>query len=351
MTTRRKITGLLGAAAIAALSFGASATASLAQEVTLKLHHFLPIQANIPKNVLEPWAERVEADGNGAIKIERFYGMALGGKPPELIDQVLDGVADMTFTVIGYTPGRYPRSEVFELPFMMTNAEATSRAFWDYAEKNMFDADFKDLKVLAVWVHGPGLIHSSKPITSPADLAGVKLRSPTRVTNMMFSGLGATAVGMPVPAVPEALSKGVIDATVIPWEVTGALKVPELVKNHTEFGDASLYTTTFVLAMNKDVWDGLPDAAKAALEKNSGQEFSAFGGGQMQRDDAPARAAAVALGNNIITLTDEQVQEWRDAAAPTVDAWVAEMDEKGIDGSGLIEEAKMLIEKYTSMQN
>jgi TRAP-type C4-dicarboxylate transport system substrate-binding protein len=92
------------------------------------------------------------------------------------------------------------------MPFLMTNGEDTSRAYWQYVEKNMLDQDFKDLKMIAVWVHGPGLIHSKKPITTVADLNGVKLRAPTRVTNKMFTDMGATTVGMPVPAVTEALS-------------------------------------------------------------------------------------------------------------------------------------------------
>ena len=348
--TRRAILKFTQALSVSVLALTGFATSAAAAEETLRLHQFLPAQANVPKNILVPWMEKIAADSNGRIEIQHFPAMQLGGKPPELIDQVIDGVADIIWTVVGYTPGRFPRSEVFELPFMMTNAEATSRAFWDIAEKYMMDDDFKDVKVLGVWVHGPGLIHSKDPIVSVADLNGVKLRSPTRVTNMMFNSLGATGVGMPVPAVPEALSKGVIDATVIPWEVTGALKVPELVKNHTEFGDASLYTTAFILAMNKDRYNALPDDLKAVIDSNSGAEFSAFAGKQMQIDDGPAREAAVALGNNIITLTPEQVEEWRAASAPTIDAWVAEMDGKGLDGTGLLQEARDLIAKYTAAQ-
>ncbi len=342
---RRTVLGL----AAAVLAAGLSTSMALAADVTLRLHQFLPAQANVPKNIIIPWMEKVMAESGGRIEIQHFPAMQLGGTPPGLIDQAIDGVADIVWTVAGYTPGRFSRTEVFELPFMMTNAEATSHAYWDMAEKYMIDDDFKDFHIIGVWVHGPGLIHSKDPITSVADLNGVKLRAPTRVTNQMFSTLGATAVGMPVPAVPEALSKGVIDATVIPWEVTGALKVPELVHNHTEFGDASLYTTTFLFAMNKDRYDALPDDLKAVLDANSGAEFSAFAGKQMQIDDAPGRAAAVALGNNIITLTPDQVQEWRDASAGTIDAWVAEMDGKGLDGTGLLAEAEALIAKYTAM--
>lgn len=333
--------------AVAAIAFGAMSTTAIAAEVTLRMHQFLPAQANVPKNVLDVWADKVEADSDGRIEIQRFPSMQLGGKPPELIDQAIDGVADIVWTVSGYTPGRFPRTEVFELPFTMTNAEAVSRAYWDLAEETMMDDDFKQFKVLGLWVHGPGLIHSKEPIESIEDLNGVKLRAPTRVTNGLFSSLGATPVGMPVPAVPEALSKGVIDATVIPWEVTGALKVNELVGNHTTFGDDTLYTTTFIFAMNKDRWDALPDDLKAIIDANSGAEFSAFAGKQMQADDDGPHKQAMERGNNIITLSPEQVAEWKAASQPTTDAWIAEMDEKGLDGTGLRARALELISQYS----
>jgi len=296
-----------GLAVAAAVTVGGAA--AHAQEVTLKLHQFLPQQANVPKLIIDPWIERVEEASGGDIKINHFPSMQLGGKPPELIGQVQDGVADIVWTVLGYTPGRFPQSEVFELPFMMSNAEATSRAFWEYAEANMFDSDLKDFKVLAVWVHGPGVIHSNEPITSVDDLNGVKMRAPTRIINKMVSDIGATPVGMPVPAIPEALSKGVIDAAVIPWEVTAALKVPELVTNHTEFGDEALYTTAFVFAMNKEKYESLSDAQKEALDSQSGADFSAIAGRDMAGADGPAREAAAAAGNNIITLSPEQLRD------------------------------------------
>ncbi len=345
---RRNIIKLTGAAAVAALALGSSAVMSVAQDVTLRMHQFLPAQANVPKNILIPWAEKVMAESDGRIKIDHFPSMQLGGRPPELISQVVDGVADIVWTVSGYTPGRFPHTEVFELPFMMTDAEATSRAYWDMAEKYMLDGEFSDFHVIGVWVHGPGIIHSSDPISAPDDLNGVKLRAPTRVTNMLFSGMGATAVGMPVPAVPEALSKGVIDATVIPWEVTGALKVPELVTNHLEFGDDTLYTATFIFAMNKDKYNALPDDLKAVIDANSGAEFSALAGKQMQADDAASREAALDLGNDITTLTADEVEAWRAAASPTIESWVAEVAEQGLDGNALIEEARGLISQYSN---
>ncbi|MEM6479119.1 MAG: TRAP transporter substrate-binding protein [Pseudomonadota bacterium] len=312
------------------------------------MHQFLPAQANVPKNILVPWAERVMEASDGRIKIDHFPAMQLGGTPPELIGQVTDGVADIVWTVAGYTPGRFPHTELFELPFMMTDAEATSRAYWDMAQKYMVDGEFSDFHVLGVWVHGPGLIHSSDPITLPEDLNGVKLRAPTRTTTALFSSLGATAVGMPVPAVPESLSKGVIDAAVIPWEVTGALKVPELVTNHLEFGDETLYTTAFIFAMNKDTYEAMPDDLKAIIDANSGADFSASAGAQMQADDGPGREAALDLGNTVTTLTGEQVEVWRMAAAPVIETWIETATADGLDGAALVEETRGLIASYTA---
>ena len=338
---------ILKTAALATATALAMTAAVLAQEVTLKMHQFLPPQANVPKLVLDVWADNVEKDSGGRIEIQHFPSMQLGGKPPQLMDQAIDGVADIVWTVVGYTPGRFPRTEVFELPFMMTDAGAVSRAYWQMFEKHMKDADFKDLKILGTWVHGPGLIHSNKPIREVADLQGVKVRGASRTVTTLFENFGATSVGMPVPAVPEALSKGVIDATTIPWEVTAALKVPELVKNHTEFSNKALYTVTFVLAMNKAKYESLPDDLKKVIDDNSGEEFSVFAGETQAGADGPAREKAAAAGNNIITLNDEEVAAWREAAQPVYDQWIADMDSKGIDGKALIAEAQELIKKYS----
>jgi len=347
MTNRRKLVGFVGAAAIAALSTGFTATTALAQEVTLKLHQFLPAQANVPKLVLDVWADNVEKDSGGRIKVDRYPSMQLGGKPPELMDQAIDGVADIVWTVVGYTPGRFPSTEVFELPFMMTNARAASRAYWEMFDKHWKDTEFKDVHILGTWVHGPGMIHTKDPVNQPSDLQGMKIRGGSRAVNSLLTKLGATPVGMPVPAVSEGLSKGVIDGTTIPWEVTTALKVSELVHNHTEFSGKALYVLTFVLAMNKDKYASLPDDLKKVIDDNSGLEFSVFAGGTQADSDGPARQVAVDLGNNIITIDEAGTAEWRKLSQPIYDEWVADMNAKGKDGQALIDEARMLIEKYT----
>ena len=332
----------------ATVALGAITGAAWAQDATLKFHQMLPPQATIPSKAIKPWIEKVTQESGGKLKIDQFDAMALGGKPPELIDQAKDGAVDIVWTVIGYTPGRFPSTEAFELPFMMTTGEATSRAFQEYCEKNCAD-EFKDWKVIAWHAHGPGLIHSKNPVNKLEDMNGLKVRGGSRVINQMLEKLGATPIGMPVPAVTEALSKGVIDGTTIPWEVTPSLKVSELVKNHTTFsGKNGLYTQTFVVAMNQASYDKLPDDLKKVIDANSGIETAALFGKAMDEGDKRGREIAEKLGNNIITLDEAETQRWKDAAAPLIDAWEAEMTGKGKDGKALVTEAQALIDKYSA---
>lgn len=342
MTTRRTILGALGSVAMLALTAGTAT----AQEVTLKLHQFLPAQANVPVQILDVWADKVEADSDGRIKVDRFPSMQLGGVPPELYDQVVDGVADVVWTVVGYTPGRFPSTEVFELPFMVSDARASSYALYKMYEEHMQE-EFKDTHILATWMHGPGMLHTADPVETPADLEGMKIRGGSRLVNQLLELTGATPVGMPVPAIAEALSKGVIDGTTIPWEVTPAIKIPELVEFHTEFEGPALYNLTFVLAMNKGVYEGLSDDLKAVIDKNSGLEFSVFAGGTQSDADGPARAVAVEMGNTIITIDAATAEaEWLPVVQPIYDTWIAEMAEKGIDGQARIDQARALMAEY-----
>lgn len=332
--------------AAAAFTGFASQTAT-AQEVTLRVHQFLPAQAPVPKNFIAPWAKKVEEESKGRIKIELFPTMQLGGSPPQLYDQAKDGVVDIVWTLPGYTPGRFPRTEAFELPFIAGNAEQTSQAAWDYYEKHLKD-EFKDVKVIAVHTHGPGLIHAKgNGVRKLEDMKGVKLRAPTRIINELMKTLGATPVGMPVPQMPEALSRGVIDGTVVPWEVTAPLKVAELVNTHTTFaGNRSLYVAFFVFAMNKAKYDGLPADLKKVIDANSGMVASKWVGKVMDEGDAPGLAIAQKRGNAIVTLDAKETARWKQAAQPVVDGWIKEMDSKGMKGKQLVEDARAMIAKY-----
>ncbi|MFV2003014.1 MAG: TRAP transporter substrate-binding protein, partial [Paracoccaceae bacterium] len=221
---------------------------------------------------------------------------------------------------------------------------ATALAYQQMVEEDFQNNEFSDVKILGAWVHGPGVIHTKKGVYRLEDMAGKKIRGPTRIINDLLKELGATPIGMPVPAVPEALSKGVIDGTVIPWEVTPALKLSELVNKHTEFGgDTALYTATFVLAMNKAAYEAMPDDLRAILDSKSGAYLSEFAASVMLKFDKPGRDIAVAAGNEITTLDEAEVARWRAASEPVVTRWLADMQAKGIDGQALIDRARELI--------
>jgi TRAP-type transport system periplasmic protein len=339
--TRKTFLSALTGAAMTVLASGA-----LAQTVTLRFHQMLPPQATIPARAIKPWADKVEKESGGRIKVQLFPSMQLGGKPPELFDQAKDGIVDLIWTVLGYTPGRFPKTEAFELPFSTGSAETSSKAFQEFVETNAMD-EFKDVKLIAVHTHGPGLFHSKDPITKLEDLKGMKVRGGSRVINIMLEQLGATPVGMPVPAVGEALSKGVISATTIPWEVVPALKVQQIVKNHTGFsGDKGLYTQTFAVAMNKASYDKLPADLKKVIDANSGQVAATLFGRAMDDGDKAGLATAQKAGNNIITLDAAETARWQRAAAGVRAVWYKEVAGKGIDGPKLAAEAERLIAKY-----
>ncbi|WP_373353106.1 TRAP transporter substrate-binding protein [Pseudoroseicyclus sp. CXY001] len=329
----------------AALAFAAAlAGPAAAQEVTLRLHQFLPETSAVPANILQGWIDAVEEQSGGRIAVEHYPSMQLGGTPQELVDQVQDGIADVVWTLPGYTPGRFPSLEVMELPFILEDAGAGSRALWRLAEsRGLFESELAGMHVLALWVHGPGVIHANAPVALPEDLTGLNLRAPTRTVTTLLSSLGANAVGMPVPAVPEAVQRGVIDGAVIPWEVTTSIHMAELVDHHTEFEGPFLYAATFLFAMNEATYEGLPDDLKAVIDANAGLDFSGAAGASQQALDAPGRALAVEAGNAIETVTGEALATWHAAAAPVVAAWEAEMDDAGRDGTGLFEEAQALI--------
>ena len=329
---------------LAAAALSLSATASFAQEVTLRLHHFMGERAVLHSQMLTNWAADLSEKSEGRIAVELFPSMSLGGAPGDLYDQAADGAVDMVLTLPGYTAGRFNQSEVFELPFMMEDAIATSKALWALIDQDLQDTEFEDVQVLSAFVHGPGVIHSETPITSLEDMVGIEMRGPTRLTTDLIGELGATPVGMPLPAIPESLSKGVISATALPWEITPAIRLSELVDYATEIsGDRALYTATFILAMNIDAYDDLPDDLRAILEETTGTAM-AIAAAQIELDaDVVGRHIAEENGTQITVLDAAEVARWIEAAQPVYDRYIARSADEGFDGAATIERARALI--------
>jgi TRAP-type C4-dicarboxylate transport system substrate-binding protein len=338
------ISGMTAAIGLALLSGAAQA------QITLKLHHLLPPKAPAHTKMLAPWAHDVEKASGGKVKIELYPAMSLGGKPPELINQVRDGVVDIVWTVNGYTPNLFPRSEAFELPFVHTNnATATNLAMRDMFLNGAIAEDFKDVKVMFLHVHaGQGIQMAEKEVRKPDDLKGLKMRIPTRTGAWLIEALGAAAVSMPVPALPQALSKKVVDGALIPWEIIPPLKLQDVTKvqvegpNRVRFG-----TTTFQVSMNKATWAKLPPDVQKAFDANNGEARWREVGKVWTDSEAGGIALAKKAGNKHIELTQAELDAFKQKLEPVVQRWIDEVKTKGIDGQALVDQARTLIAKYS----
>lgn len=336
-----KLPRLLGPAALAALF----AMPAAAQEISLKLHHFLSERAPAHSRMLVPWAERVEELSGGKVDIEVYPAMTLGGRPPELIQQVRDGVVDLVWTVNGYTPGLFPRTEVFELPNVFVNDPVAA----NLAIRELFDAElaqeYAGVEVMFIHVHAGNGVHMvDKDVRTPADLAGLRLRTPTRTGAWTIEALGAQPVAMPVPELPQALSKKVVDGALIPWEIIPPLKLQEQTQFQIEGADEErLGTAVFQVSMNKAKWDSLPDDVKAAFRQASDEAWLREVGEMWRASDDGGIAAATGAGNTHIMLSADETATFMEATAPVVDRWIEEVTAAGIDGAGLVEKARAAI--------
>lgn len=339
---RTFLASLAGAAALSGLP-----VRSRAAGIVLKVHHFLPATSTT-QAFIEIWARRIERQSGGRIAFTLHPSMELGGKPPQLFDQVRDGVVDVVWTLPGYTAGRFPKAEVFELPFVVAPAaEANSLAVHGFARTHLLD-EFADVHPLMVHAHAGGTFHlRRRPVRRLEDLKGAKIRAPSRVVNDVLAALGATPIGMPVPQVPEALSRGVIDGALLPYEVTGSLRVPELTDSNTEIiGPRGLYSAVFLFAMNKTRYQSLPEDLRAVIDANSGLELAREVGRRWDEAETAGRAAAQKAGHAFHSIDGAELARWQAAAAPVTGRWLAAVAERGIDGKALLEAAHAEVTRH-----
>ena len=333
-----------------AAALAMTALAAEAQEITLKVSHFWAPTAMAPTKIIGPWCEKINKESGGKLKCQIFPAMSLGGTPAQAFDQAKDGIADIVYTLPGYTAGRFPLMEVFELPFIGLNAEASSQAAWEYyLTTPAVQKEFAGVKPLAFHTHDEGYVHTKdKQIKTMADLKGLKMRAPTRQTNKLLAKLGATPVSMPLPAIPDAVSKGVIDGFMLPWEVIPSVKLHEMVKFHSETDpkERALYEAVFIMAMNPAKYDSLPAELKKVIDNNSGAALVKHIGKTWDEAAAPGRKAAEDRKNTFYMIPASELANWRAASAPLYDEWIAEVTAKGSDGKALLAKAQALLSKY-----
>ncbi|MFZ3582078.1 TRAP transporter substrate-binding protein [Loktanella sp. DJP18] len=328
----------LAAALAAALALS---TPLAAQEVTLRFQHFVsPASAN-PTHFMQPWADAIAEQSDGRIKVELYPFMQLGGAAPSQYDLIRDGAIDGGWVIPSYEPGRFPAAEALELPFMTPKSgEEASEAAWHYTQAHLMD-DFADVHLIAAHMHGPGIIHKTGPgVTAIEDLAGVKLRGPSRPATDLLTAMGAQPIGMPVPAFTEALSRGVVDGGVITWEMSPSLKLDELTDSHTDVaGEDALYNLYFLWAMNKGVYDAMPADLRAVIDANSGLMASRWAGKAHDIGDADGRAVMEDAGNEIAVISKPETARIKALGDEVRADWIAEMDEQGFDGAALVQDA------------
>ena len=326
-----------------------SLTQALAQDITLTLHHFLGPKSPAHAKFLEPWAKKIESESGGRIKIELFPSMSMGGKPPELYAQVRDGAADIVWTLPGYTPGQFPRAEVFELPGIHRgDAKATDLAIQDVYP--MVADDFKDVKVLLLFAHAGNAIHTvDKAVHNPGDLKGMKLRTPSRTGAWVIESWGAEPVGMPLPSLPEALSKKTVDGALIPFEVVPAIKMQEMTKYSIQGADGSRFgTSLFLLAMNKSRYEELPEDLKKIIDSNSGAALAPLAGDLWNSFEEPGKKMRLDAGGEVIALTAEEKGAFDALNEQVINRWIDEVTQKGLDGKGLVDAAKAAVARHTN---
>ncbi|MDI6798251.1 MAG: TRAP transporter substrate-binding protein, partial [Desulfatibacillaceae bacterium] len=284
------------------------------------------------------WAQEVEARTNGRVKINIFAGGTLT-KGPQVYEGVLSGISDLGLSVFAYTRGRFPVISAIDLPMGYPDGMVASLAA-DAFVKRINPPEIQDVKLLYVHAHGPGLLHTKKPVRVLEDMAQMKIRS-TGFSAQVVEALGGVPVAMDQGAAYEALKTGVVEGTLSPIEVLDGWKQAEVISHSTMCYGVG-YTTAMFVVMNLDKWNSLPEDIKTIMEEVSSEWVSKHG--QAWNDsDEKGIAATLARGNEIINLSKEEDDRWRDAARVVITKW--RDDNEG--GAAYVELLQSLIDEYS----
>ncbi|MGB6006999.1 TRAP transporter substrate-binding protein [Castellaniella sp.] len=327
------------------------ATAAQGAQVVLKVHHFLPATSNAQVNMIQPWCDKIARESQDRMVCQIYPAMQLGGTPAQLFDQARDGVADIVWTLPTYSAGRFTKSAVYELPWLVPNAEAGSRALWEFTQKYARD-EYKGVHPIFMHTHGGTLMHFvDKQPRTLADMKGLKIRSANRVNSQMLDAIGAVPVQMPLPAVPDSLAKGVVDGAAVPWEGVPAIKLDEISRYHLDVpqGRPRMGNSIFLFGMNQARYDSLPADLKKVIDDNSGADVSAWAGRTVfDEREAEFMKTSKENGSVFYYMDDAEYQNWIKATQGVRDLWIQAVDKKGGQGADLYAAARNLIKQYAT---
>ncbi|HEY0834741.1 MAG TPA: TRAP transporter substrate-binding protein [Azospirillum sp.] len=310
-------------------------------QTVLTLSSWLPPTHPVVTDMIVPWTEQVKKATSGRVTVQI---LAKGiGQPKGQFDVARDGLADVAYSVHGYTPGRFLMTKVAEFPFLGSSSEALSVAYWKVHQSHLAKANEHDgTHLLSLFTHGPGHIHTAKkPVTSAKDLAGQKIRVGGGVMNDVAQALGAVPLLKPAAESYELLSNGVADGTFLPNESVTAFKVEDIVK-HTTLVPGGLYNTSFFLVMNKQRFAKLTPEDQTAIMAISGEAFARMAGKAWDAVDAKALEVMKARGNQVVTADAAFVADVKARTAGLEDAWFKAAAEKGVDGKAALAELRRL---------
>ncbi len=284
----------------------------------------------------QAWIETVEKASGGNLKIE--MDTAGIGKPPGQYDLVKNGVRDMVWFIAGYTPGRFSLYQIAELPFVCPNATTCAPALWDwYAENDLEKMEFTDSKLVASFVHGPGLLHSNKPFPTVESLVNVKVRAGG--SNVAIGkALEMAVVSMPASGAYEAIQRNTVEAIFFPWEAVNSFRLNEVAHYHMEV-PGGMYASSFGYNINPKAWDGLSAGNKEALMKAGGHAGSVFMGKRWDAADEVARKDALSRSDNqVATLAAAELPKLRKKLDVVRTNWIDMANKKGLNGQKLYED-------------
>jgi TRAP-type C4-dicarboxylate transport system substrate-binding protein len=311
-----------------------AASAAPAQEVTLKFSHFLGPKSFFQLDVVEPWARELEAKTGGKVKVETFDGTSPVGGVGDQAGNVKSGKVDIALGLRGAEGDKFLGASVVELPFLVPSAARGSQALWALYKDGTLADEWKDYKVLALFVHNPGLIHTSeKTILEPADMKGVRFRSPNNTVSAALKHLGAEPVLLQVNDVMPAVKGGKIDGIVTNW----GNPLPgfnDFMKHHIE---TQFYTSAFFIVMNKAKYESLPADVRAAIDAISGDTWVAKFGPYWDKWDKPVRDGANAPGHTVVVPDAARMARWREALKPVTDQYLDELSKKFAGARGAYE--------------
>jgi TRAP-type transport system periplasmic protein len=291
------------------------------------------------------WCDEVSAATSNRVKCN-ILPKAVAA-PPGTFDAVRDGLADLSYVVHGYTPGRFILTQAAELPFLGDSAESTSVAYNRIYERHFAKLnEHKGVRVLAAFTHGPGIIfNTKKPIQSGADMQGLKFRVGGGMVNEIGKTLGMNLTLKPAPESYELLSSGVMDGVLFPAESIESFRLEKLIKHRTSF-PGGMYNTSFSFIMNEAAWNKIGKDDQAAIVKLSG-EYAArmFGRGW---DVVDRRGVAIMQANAVTSAVASAafIKEVKEKTAPLEAKWVKDAAGKGLaNGEQVLKEFRAEIAK------